>query len=490
MAPKTGLRTEIVISTVLILGAALLFAGFLLLKLTERELLEERRLGLQRAIRLVVSARPTPDTLSPLLLPLTRDGDLVAWRLLDGNLSPLMTFSLQATPLPGDLPPGSLATGAIGENLLYTTTWNPFGEERGSYLDLVMATGAPAVSFLQLRFSLESLVAKVHRAQRLMLIYVVLYGAVLSGFGIYVLNRNVVEPVRRLRLATAGVAAGNLTPIDATRGPVEIRDLADDFNSMVLALQGSRAETAAHIASLEDANRALQQARDEVLHAEKMASVGHLAAGMAHEIGNPLSAVIGYLNLIRDEIGDPGQRDLVERSLLEAGRIDRLVRDLLDYAAPARTCDEPFEPVAVMRDGIALLVNQGALDGVQVTDRAPAGLGEVRMDRSRFLQVCVNLLLNARDAMPGGGEIAIDAARDGRDLVLILTDTGDGIPPQLLQRIFEPFYTTKDPGKGRGLGLAVCQRLLAEAGGRIDVQSAPGEGTVFTLRLPVVTEDC
>lgn len=488
MATKTGLRTEIVISTVLLLGAALLFAGFLLVKLTERELLEERRASLYRTIRLVAAADPSPNALATLLLPLTRDGDLVAWQLLASDLSPRMTFSLEPGDLPDAIPGIPADPGGIGEILVYSSTWNPLRTVPASYLDLAVQTADPPGHILQLRFSLESLVAQVHRAQRLVLVYVVLYGAVLSGFGIFVLNRNVVEPVRRLRAATASVAAGDLTPIDVASGPGEISDLAGDFNSMIAALQGSRAETAAHIRSLEDANRALQQARDEVVRAEKMASVGHLAAGMAHEIGNPLSAVIGYLNLVRDELADPAHRDLLERSLLEAGRIDRLVRDLLDYATPIRSGDEPFDPLEAFREAGALLANQGVFEEVRLVDRAPAGLGRVHMDRGRFQQVCINLLLNARDAVAGGGEVIVSAEQGAGELSLSVADTGCGIAPELHGRIFDPFFTTKDPGKGRGLGLAVCQRLVTEAGGRIDVRSIPGQGSVFTLRLPVVRE--
>lgn len=488
MATKTGLRTEIVISTVLILGAALLFAGFLLVKLTERELLEERRASLHRAARLIMAANPSSTSLSAVLLPLIRDGELVAWRLLAADFSPILSFSQDSAQLPVINPAPPFGADRIGEVLTYSSAWSPLRAPVESYLDLTVPVADPAGGTLQLRFSLASLVAQAHRAQRLVLVYVVLYGVVLSLFGIFVLNRNVVEPVRRLRAATAGVAAGDLAPIAMTRGPGEISDLAADFNSMVAALQGSRAETAAHIASLEEANHALRQARDEVVRAEKMASVGHVAAGMAHEVGNPLSAVIGYLNLLRDELADPGQRDLVERSLLETARIDRLVRDLLDYASPARSPDEPFDPLAALRDAAMLLANQGVFDEVRFVDRAPQRLGLVRMDHGRFQQVCVNLLLNARDAMPGGGEAVFSAERQGDSLLLHIADRGAGIAPEHLGQIFEPFFTTKDPGKGRGLGLAVCQRLISEAGGRIDVQSAPGGGSCFTLSLPLVRE--
>jgi hypothetical protein len=111
------------------------------------------------------------------------------------------------------------------------------------------------------------------------------------------------------------------------------------------------------------------------------------------------------------------------------------------------------------------------------------------MERSRFVQVCINLLLNARAAMPAGGEITLAAERQGTALILTLADSGHGIAPEVLPRIFEPFFTTKAPGKGRGLGLAVCQRLVSEAGGTIEVQSSPGQGCSFTLRLPAVREE-
>jgi signal transduction histidine kinase len=489
MTIKTGLRTEIVISTVLLLGAAMLFAGFLLVKLTERELLEERLVSLHRTVRLLVAARPSEASLSTLLSPLTSDGTLVAWRLLTAEMAPVITSSLQSVPLPEVVPPSPLVAGKVGEALTYSSIWNPFQTPSASYFDLAVPLGDPVVRILQLRFSLGSLVSQVHRSQRLVLIYVVLYGAVLSVFGILVLNRNVVGPVRRLRAATAGVAAGNLAPIELAPGPGEIKDLAEDFNSMITALQVSRAETVAHINSLESANRALQQARDEVVRAGKMASVGHLAAGMAHEIGNPLSAVIGYLNLIREETADPAQRDLVERSLQEAGRIDRLVRELLDYASPGSAVVEPFDPLATLREVVALLANQGVFEEVRLIDRAPARLALARMDRGRFQQVCVNLLLNARDAMPVGGEVVFTAERQGDMVMLKIVDSGAGIAPEHLGQIFEPFFTTKDPGKGRGLGLAVCQRLISEAGGRIDVQSTPGQGSAFTLYLPVAGEN-
>lgn len=484
MPTRTGLRTEIVVSTVLLLGAALLFAGFLLVKLTEGELLAERRLSLLRIARLLTGGDSSAEALSGRLLILSRDGELRAWRLLDADMSPKLSFSQEGETLPEELPAVGPEPGDLAETIDYSSSWSLFGAARRNRLDLAVRVGDPGGGILQLRFSLDSLAEQVHRAQRLILVYVVVYGAILSGFGIYLLGRNVVMPVQRLRAATAGVAKGELTPIAVTGGPAEIVELAEDFNAMVAALTESRAETAAHIQSLEAANAALRQARDEVVRAEKLASVGHLAAGMAHEIGNPLAAVIGYLNLLKLDLADPAARDLVERSLFEAGRIDQLVRDLLDYAAPARSPAEPFDPVEVLREAVGLLQGQGIFEGRQLSDRLLDGLGTVRIERGRFLQICVNLLLNARDAVAESGEIILETAVTDRELQLTVADNGTGMDDATLRRAFEPFFTTKAPGRGRGLGLAVCQRLIEEVGGRISVTSTVGAGTRFTLHLP------
>jgi signal transduction histidine kinase len=488
MPTRTGLRTEIVVSTVLLLGAALLFAGFLLVKLTEGELLAERRLSLQRTARLLAAGDPAPEALSARLLAFSRDGELRAWRLLADDFTPRLSFSQGGEALPAELPAVGPETGDLAEALVYSSSWNFFGPSPENRLDLAVRVGGPAGGVLQLRFDLDSLADQVHRAQRLILLYVMVYGAILSVFGIYLLGRNVVEPVRRLRAATAGVASGELLPIAVPRGPGEIAELAEDFNAMVAALSESRGETAAHIRSLEEANAALRQARDEVVRAEKLASVGHLAAGMAHEIGNPLTAVVGYLNLLKLDLADPSARDLLERSLFEAGRIDQLVRDLLDYAAPVRNEVDPFDPVDVLREAVTLLQGQGVFEGRRLVDRLTPGLGEVRMERGRFLQVCVNLLLNGRDAVSEGGEIALESTAPGGMLQVSVADNGIGIDEETLQRIFEPFFTTKAPGRGRGLGLAVCQRLVEEAGGKLVARSTPGQGSRFTLYLPLVEE--
>ncbi|MEJ2202263.1 MAG: HAMP domain-containing sensor histidine kinase [Desulfuromonadaceae bacterium] len=327
---------------------------------------------------------------------------------------------------------------------------------------------------LQLRFPLAGLRQRIFSTQQLILLYVVLYGAILIGFGLYLLGRNVIRPIARLRELTRTIAAGNLEVSLDVDGPREIADLSDSFNRMIDSLRQSREETQRSIASL-------QQANNELIRSEKMASVGHLAAGMAHELGNPLGAVVGYLELLKVEQLGAHQQDLVERCLVETGRIDRLVRELLDFAAPTPCINDVFDPVPVAEEALLLLSNQGMFDSRQLENHLPATLPAVTMVRHRLHQVLVNLLLNARDATDAEGRIRLFGGVEQGRPFLAVEDGGSGISPEVLPHLFDPFYTTKAPGKGRGLGLAICQRIMEEAGGNMEVHSQVGQGSEFRL---------
>jgi signal transduction histidine kinase len=374
----------------------------------------------------------------------------------------------------------------------YTSRWFPFGTnaENFAVITVPLLDRQELVGLLQARFSLADIRLRIAAAQRLVVIYVALYGGVLLLFGIYLLGRTVVAPIRRLMTASARVAAGDLDqPLDLKGGPREITELADSFNTMQESLKSSREETRETIRSLEQANHALQDTRDELVRSERMASVGHLAAGVAHEIGNPLGAVIGYLELLKRDVPGGMPRDLVERAANEAARIDRLVRELLDFAAPAGGNSEVLDPVMVFAEARDLLRHQGVFEDLRLSDALPPLLPPVRIDRHRLIQVLINFLLNARDASAPGGEIRLSAGEKEDFVWLAVGDRGEGIPEELLPHLFDPFFTTKAPGKGCGLGLSVCHRIATDAGGRIEVRSVRGEGSEFILWLKKVVDD-
>jgi signal transduction histidine kinase len=328
--------------------------------------------------------------------------------------------------------------------------------------------------------------------------------------------------MRHLHAAIERVAKGDYGQTVHVPGSAEIADLSDSFNAMVTTLRNNRAEVRQHVSSLEEVNRQLKEAREEAIRSERLASIGLLAAGTAHEIGTPLASIIGYAGILSDELStDPGKRDYSRRIEQEAGRIDRIVRDLLDYARPLKCQLAPVEIPSLIKETVALLEGQGALKGVTVSFSVAESLPEPYIDRFQFQQVLINLLLNARDAMSSGGRIEIKAGIEeqidrrsakspsgrfmGRRkedfgsafqstftlgntykmLRIDIHDSGSGISPENLERIFDPFFTTKEPGKGTGLGLSIAARIIDSFGGRITVTSDPGLGSCFSIYLPV-----
>jgi signal transduction histidine kinase len=482
-----GLRSEIIVNITLLTGAALLFAGFLLLKLTERELVIQRVEDMTSTMKIVAGALLDEDSIDNAAVKastLLKAGHLplVTWALLDSDLVPLSS--------PDRLPPqGFSDLGSIRFaqepiiRMAYSSQWIPFSEEQQSFVDItvpIMRRNEFAGA-LQVRFSLFDVRKRVREAQKLVFFYAILYGAVLVGFGIYLLNRTVVRPVRRLQHGTQLVGAGNLDQFLPVEGPREIAELAGSFNTMLTALKESRKKTEGTIDSLRQTYEDLRRTRDELIQSERMASVGHLAAGMAHEIGNPLGAVVGYLELVRSELPAGREKEILELSLTEALRIDRLVRDLLDYASAGSVQQELLDPVTVVFEVRDILSHQGAFADLDLIDNLPPSLPPVLACRHRLVQVFINLMVNARDASHPRGVVRLQGGANGEDVWLSVSDEGKGMSADLLAHIFDPFYTTK--ANGKGLGLSVCYRVIKEAGGRIEVRSAEGKGSTFIVWL-------
>ena len=231
-----------------------------------------------------------------------------------------------------------------------------------------------------------------------------------------------------------------------------------------------------------------------------MASIGLLAAGMAHEIGTPLASIMGYAELVSGEPLDNGTiQDYARRITNDCARIDRIVRGLLDYSRPRSTGVESCNVHDLVEKTILMLSEQGAIKGIDVTTDCDEHVPNALVDPHQLQQVLINLVLNSRDAMPTGGTLVIgikpDSGRRNTDrtgcigLRIDVSDSGSGIPEGHLRRIFDPFFTTKEPGKGTGLGLAISARIIEGLGGKISVQSKPGAGACFSVWLPTKTSE-
>ena len=325
---------------------------------------------------------------------------------------------------------------------------------------------------------------------RLLLLYVVITAAAILVFTYVLLTRLIVRPVEELTRASEKIAAGNVAARASIHGGAEIARLAVSFNRMQSELARERSVLERRLHELEAATSELDAAQRSLVRSEKMASVGRLAAGIAHEIGNPLTSIVGLIELVQDGELEPDQeREFLGRVRKETERIHRIIRDLLDFARadpdPQTSELELFDMVEVVEDAVRLVGPQKDLSEVTIERRFADGCPNVRGSSSRFAQVVLNLVLNAADAIDEDGTIRLEVfpSDDADEVVLRVEDDGPGIEEALLDTLFEPFVTSKPTGEGTGLGLAVCHTLVEHMGGRLSATNTD-HGARFEVALP------
>jgi C4-dicarboxylate-specific signal transduction histidine kinase len=220
------------------------------------------------------------------------------------------------------------------------------------------------------------------------------------------------------------------------------------------------------------------------LRTEKLATVGRLAAGLAHEVGNPLGAITGYVELARMRLpldAHPELGDALERIGAAAARIDHIVRELLDFARPSPPLLAPIALRPVVEATLRLAQVQPRFRDVAVEVELPPDLPRAVADEHQLSQVLLNLLLNAGDAMGGAGRVRVHGRAAAGRVWLTVEDEGPGIAPEDLRRIFDPFFTTKEPGRGTGLGLAISHRIMESFGGEIRARAGAARGAILEL---------
>jgi signal transduction histidine kinase len=305
-------------------------------------------------------------------------------------------------------------------------------------------------------------------------------------------RRLVSGPITKLLTGIDDVAKGDLTHAILSERDDEIGALATRFNDMTYSLRESRAETK----SQNEATLALEQ---RLAHTEKLATIGQLAAEIAHEVGTPLNVIAGRARSIQRKAKDP---DAVEKNAAivaeQTARITRIIQRLLDFTRrKVGTAERSAVNVdELVTTTLELLGGQLASSKVRMKVARAEALPRIAGDSDRLQQVLINLVINAVQAMPDGGSLVVSTRLDtrarpglegGREQVfvaIVVADTGIGIPAEIRDRIFDPFYTTKEGKGGTGLGLAVCSGIVKEHDGWIDVEDNAGGGTMFSVYLP------
>lgn len=309
----------------------------------------------------------------------------------------------------------------------------------------------------------------------------------------------VAEPLQKLEKGTEHLADGDLGYQIQPTANDELGDLAHSFNSMSLQLRAANEEIVAWARTLEhrvqQKTTELKRAHDQMLHAEKMASIGKMAAVVAHEINNPLSGILTYAKLLRKWIGsgETGEQhreesqQCLELIASESRRCGELVKNLLTFSRTSPMNPEPADLNKVVERLVLLVQPKLEMTGIQLQLELDDQLPQVTCDASQIEQVLLALVMNAIDAMPKGGNLGLRShwLSDSDQVELRVRDDGSGIAPEILSHIFEPFLTTKESGHGVGLGLAISHGIIERHNGRIEVQSEIGKGTTFLITLPV-----
>lgn len=288
----------------------------------------------------------------------------------------------------------------------------------------------------------------------------------------HVLIRRIVMPISDITMAAQQIGEGNLDTRVKVSSKDEIGKLGHTFNLMA--------------SKLKKANEDLENVQEQLVEARKMASIGHFASGVAHEINNPLG---GALNCTRTLLSSPGikeeKRQYLELILKALIRIESVIKQLLTFSIQRKIETRPVKIDDVVKETLEFMEHRLREQKVRLANELPSSLPEIMADPSQLQQVFMNIIKNALDAMPSGGKLSIKATATDSTIIMEFIDTGYGIKKEDIPRIFDPFFTTKEIGKGVGLGLAVSYGIIQQHAGVMLVKSKQGEGTIVSILLPI-----
>lgn len=354
-----------------------------------------------------------------------------------------------------------------------------YREERGA-VEAMRRTARDIQSFTQNLSKQERADIATTLKMSVIVLFVALAVIIVVGMTVNVrIARSIVTPILDLERITKKITRGDFSETIAVTGRDEIASLAESFNQMEDKLDHA-------MASLEEIIKKLQEKQSQLVEAEKLAAIGKLAAGIAHEINNPLTSVLTFSNLMLEQC-DPADPRCAKLKLMarETDRARNIVRQLLNFGREIIIKPERININRPVLEIAESLQGQEAFKGIELAVHLADDLPDTDADPAQIGQVVLNLLLNAIHAVKPPGRISVTTRRGESAVEIEIADSGTGIPEEHLHRIFDPFFTTKDASKGTGLGLAVSYGIVKKHGGDIAVESSPGRGTTFTVKLPV-----
>ena len=431
----------------------------------------------------LLAAAPVKDSLGTVL------GTVYGGKLLDGSatLVERMSSVLYRGALHEGRPMGfvTLFQGAApvastvhpAEEPRYLTATEPLRDLDGRVVGS-LRTGVNKRSYEQIR---DRVIASFFAIAGLgfLMILIVTYG----------IMGTILRPIHEMAEAAQQIAAGDFDQRVRAAGDGEIGLLADSFNRMLSSLRQMRDDLESWGRTLEEKVHArtqeLVEMQSRMARTERLASLGMLSAGVAHEINNPLGGVLALTALTLEDLPaeDPSRPNL-EEVVRQADRCKKIVKGLLDFSRQSASSGEPVDVARAVDEALSLVRSQAAFFNIELVRAYEPDLPPVMADRSEFQQVLLNIIVNGVQAMNERGRMTVTARAAGTFVEVLVTDTGRGIPPDQIEHIFDPFFTTKVEGQGTGLGLSIAYGIISKHGGTIAAESQVGRGSTFTIRLP------
>ncbi|GBE53510.1 sensor protein ZraS [bacterium BMS3Bbin14] len=532
MSRVRGVEWKYVVSLALVLALAMLTTVIVMLMPWQRDLVRAEALRGQAVLSLYArQSREKHDAAAP-------DGDKLRQELnkavkAAGAICGAVRFNNRAmTAGPGSCnftPLFSAMRQAAAGN---KTVTNPLGVTWGvlvprtRYLVVAVpvADGADRTGAAGLMLPLAPVYQSVRHSQRLVLACLLVNLIILTAIGLFRFHKLTVRPINRLVRLADSYHEPDDEAFPALPERSEFSRLSNALSRMLQRIERDRETLQATVHSLEQANQSLRDTQREMVRTEKMAAVGRLSAGLAHEIGNPLGIVQGYLELLcQTGISEDEKNEFSRRAEKELQRISTLLRQLLDLS---RSLPDQYRPVSVhdiLSELLSVMQLQPLTEGITIRSRLDASHDTVQGDPEQLRQVFLNCLLNSVDAVNASGRLrtegrglrteggglrtegdAVRASNNESGLIIVTTETvsanntgepaakilvtiednGVGISPADLANVFDPFFTTKEPGKGTGLGLSVSLTIIEGMGGKIEIESRQSKGSRVLVRLP------
>jgi signal transduction histidine kinase len=545
-----SLRVEVIINISFLMLAAILLIGFTISKINEKNIKEEK---IRYGERMLQDFQAIMDFMSrdkkefPLDDPLIKKEvqDFVRAYVREKGFYELFIVDHQLNLIASKKPElaNKPSSHLLLKRAIETGEMSVEIEKSGTFLStqyskMVLCSSlwhrGKVIGGIQIEVPIGDLMISLLESKRVILITIVLDALVLIIFGSFLLSRILVKPIKDLVQLTQKISEGDFSQKIEVTSKNEIGQLIGSFNRMIERLRENQESLENYLESLESANKQLKQAQEELIRTEKLASIGRFAAGVAHEVGNPLGSILGYTGILQKEGMDREEsKDYLKRIEKEIGRINRIVRELLDFAKPSKFEIKDVEINKVIESTLSLLSYQKDFKNIETRLDLQSDLPMIKGDESQLSQIFINIILNAIDAMPNGGILRIQTrehvvenlyadrfqriypprrksdpmqsdyshlrkpdpfsalltkfSKGDRLAKIRISDTGIGIKKEDLENIFDPFFTTKAPDKGTGLGLSITIRIVESLGGEIKVESEVGKGSTFEVYFPAAT---